>query len=291
MEEILSRAAVESRPPAPAAALTPMERLAFRAVSWANRGGGAALSRFWQKRVLVPAFRLFVSRRLDVHGLDRLRGIPEDASILLVANHRSFFDLFILGWILTSAPGERRSVSFPVRANFFYENPLGLLICLLLSGGSMFPPFFRAPAKRAFNAHSLGILIEKLRAPGSLVGFHPEGTRNQGPDPYELLRAQPGAGELALKARPIVVPAFINGLSNSVLAELLANVKGAPRVTAVFGAPVELPAHTGETRLSHHKRFADTLLEKIRALGAEERALQTRDRGAAARARRSRDER
>ena len=253
--------------------LTPMERFAFRVVSWANRGGGAALSRFWQRRVLVPAFRLFVSRRLDVHGLDRLSGIPEDASILLVANHRSFFDLFILGWILTSNPGLRRNVSFPVRANFFYENPLGLLICLLLSGGSMFPPFFRAASKRAFNARSLDILIDKLRAKGSLVGFHPEGTRNKGPDPYDLLPAQPGAGELALKARPYVVPAFINGLSNSVVAELRANARGAPRVIAVFGAPVEVPAHVGETRLSLHKRFADTLLERIRALGAEERSL------------------
>jgi 1-acyl-sn-glycerol-3-phosphate acyltransferase len=273
MQESAGRAAIATRAPLPATALTPMERFAFRAVSWANRGGGAALSRFWQRRVLIPAFRLFVSRRLDVHGLDRLRDIPEDASILLVANHRSFFDLFILGWILTSSPGLRRNVSFPVRANFFYENPLGLLICLLLSGGSMFPPFFRAPSKRAFNAQSLGILVDKLRAKGSLVGFHPEGTRNKGPDPYDLLPAQPGAGELALKARPYVVPAFINGLSNSVIAELLGNVRAAPRVTAVFGAPVELPAQAGETRLSQHKRFADMLLEQIRELGAEERSL------------------
>lgn len=273
MGETSGRAAVASRSPPPAAPLTAMERVAFAAASWANRGAGAALFRFWQRRVLVPAFRLFVSRRLDVHGLERLRGIPRDASILLVANHRSFFDLFILGWILTRTDEFRRDVSFPVRANFFYENPLGLLVCLLLSGGSMFPPFFRAPSKRAFNARSLGILVEKLRAKGNLVGFHPEGTRNQGDDPYQLLRAQPGAGELALKARPCVVPAFINGLSNSVLAELRANVRGAPRVTAVFGAPVELPPDTGETRLSHHKRFADLLLERIRALGAEERSL------------------
>jgi 1-acyl-sn-glycerol-3-phosphate acyltransferase len=273
MQESAGRAAIDARAPLPAAALTPMERFAFRAVSWANRGGGSALGLFWQRRVLTPAFRLFISRRLDVHGLDRLRDIPEDASILLVANHRSFFDLFVLGLILTTGPGPRRNVSFPVRANFFYENPLGLLICLLLSGGSMFPPFFRAASKRAFNAQSLEILVDKLRAKGGLIGFHPEGTRNKGADPYDLLPAQPGAGELALKARPTVVPAFINGLSNSMIAELLGNFRGAPRVVAIFGAPIELPATSGETRLSQHKRLADAFLERIRALGAEERSL------------------
>ncbi len=69
------------------------------------------------------------------------------------------------------------------------------------------------------------------------------------------------------------MPAFINGLSNSVLAELRADLSSANRITAVFGSPVELPQATGETRLSQHKRFADLLLEKIRALGEEERRL------------------
>jgi 1-acyl-sn-glycerol-3-phosphate acyltransferase len=257
----------------PLEVLDPMERAAFRAVRWLSSGGGAALGRFLQRRVLPRLFGLLVGRRLDVHGLERLRGIPADAPILLVANHRSFFDLFALGWVFARDPDSRRSFSFPVRANFFYENPLGLLIVMLCSGGAMFPPFFRSPQKRPFNAYSLDLLIEMLRQPGALVGFHPEGTRNRSDDPYELLRAQPGAGELSLKARPVVVPAFINGLSNSVLSELRADLSSANRITAVFGSPVELPEASGETRLSQHKRFADLLLEKIRALGEEERRL------------------
>ena len=259
----------------PTEVLAPMERAAFRAVSWLNRGGGAGLGKFWQRRVLPPFFRLFIGRRVDVIGLDRLRDIPPDASILLVANHRSFFDLFALGWILDQTPGLRRDTSFPVRANFFYESPLGLLVTLALSGGTMFPPFFRSSQKRAFNAHSLDILIEKLRAPGSMVGFHPEGTRNKSLNPYDLLRAQPGAGELALKTRPVIVPAFINGLSNSVLTEARANLRSSRsnRITAIFGAPVKLPPLEGETRLSQHKRTADLLLARIRELGAEEKAL------------------
>jgi 1-acyl-sn-glycerol-3-phosphate acyltransferase len=142
-----------------------------------------------------------------------------------------------------------------------------------MSGGTMFPPFFRAVEKKLFNKHSLAILIEKMRTPGQLVGFHPEGTRNKTDDPYTLLPAQPGAGELALKARPYVVPAFITGLTNSVRAELMANLRRERTVVAVFGDPVELPQFEGETRLSHHKRMADLFTERILALATEEKAV------------------
>jgi 1-acyl-sn-glycerol-3-phosphate acyltransferase len=108
-----------------------------------------------------------------------------------------------------------------------------------------------------------------------MVGFHPEGTRNKTDDPYAMLPAQPGAGELALKARPAVVPAFILGMTNSVWTELKANLRGERPVIAVFGEPIALPEMPAETRLSHHKRFADVLNERIAALGEEERAFRT----------------
>ena len=210
----------------PFEALAPFERLAFRVMRWANVGGGARLGALWQRWILEPIFGLLILRRLVVRGLDRLESIPEDASILLVANHRTFFDLFVLGWILVRRWKGRWRTSFPVRANFFYENPLGLLICLLLSGGSMFPPFFRKPRSKAFNRYSLSLVQGKLRRTRNLVGFHPEGTRNKGDDPYQLLPAQPGAGEVALKSRPlVVVPAFVTGLSNKLGHEIAANLR------------------------------------------------------------------
>lgn len=248
------------------------ERLAFRAMSSLNR---SALGRVWQRAIVTPLVGLLVKRRLRVHGLERIESIPEGASILLVANHRTFFDLFILGWVLVTHPRLRRRVNFPVRANFFYENPLGLLICMSMTGGSMFPPFFRSAAKKGMNRHSLEILLDKLRSPGEMVGFHPEGTRNKTADPYTLLPAQPGAGELALKARPQVIPAFILGMTNSVWSEVKAEWRGQPEIVAVFGAPMEVPRFPGETRLSHHKRFADAIANRIAALGAEERAIRS----------------
>jgi 1-acyl-sn-glycerol-3-phosphate acyltransferase len=257
------------------AALSRMERTAFRVMRFINQGAGRGPFRIWQRAVVTPLVGgLFVRRRLRIHGMARLDRIPAGVPILLVANHRTFFDLFILGFILIRHPRLGRQVSFPVRSNFFYESPLGLLMAVLGTGGSMFPPFFRSAEKKAMNRHSLGILLAKLQTPGQMVGFHPEGTRNKSDDPYTLLPAQPGAGELALKARPVVVPAFILGMSNSFWAEVKANLRGAPPVIAVFGEPLELP-EAAETRLSHHKRFSDLINQRIAALGAEERALRS----------------
>ena len=167
---------------------------------------------------------------------------------------------------------DNRKSSFPVRANFFYEHPPGLLISLLLSGGSMFPPFFRRPEAKAFNKYSLSILVDLVRQPGNLIGFHPEGTRNKGPDPYQLLPAQPGVGELALKARPLILPAFITGLTNHLFSELWANIRRKRPIVIVFGNPIGVGDWPAETRLSHAKRCADMLNEKIMALMEEEKA-------------------
>ena len=133
----------------------------------------------------------------------------------------------------------------------------------------MFPPFFRSAEKMPFNKFSLSILIDKLRGRTALVGFHPEGTRSRTDDPYTLLPAQPGVGEVALKSRPLVVPAFILGLSNSLLEQLRAKEP----VIAVFGEPIDLSAFPAETRLSHHKRCADMFNARIAELGEEERRL------------------
>lgn len=259
---------------APFETLGPFERLAFRVMRWANLGSGADLGWAWQRWVLEPFFALIISRRLVIRGLERLERIAPDASILLVANHRTFFDLFVLGWILVRTWPRRWRTSFPVRANFFYENPLGLLICLLLSGGSMFPPFFRKPRSKPFNRYSLSLVLEKLRAGRNLVGFHPEGTRNKGDDPYRLLPAQPGAGEVALKSRPVVVvPAFVTGLSNKLLREIASTVRGQNPIVAVFGDPIDLSAFPAETRLTHHKKCADLFCERIYGLMNEERGV------------------
>jgi 1-acyl-sn-glycerol-3-phosphate acyltransferase len=270
MAEATQPQAPEPRVVPPWELLGPFERFAYRTMAWLNRALPGAI---WQRFVVEPLLYLFLGRRMVIRGLERVQRLPRDASILLVANHRTFFDLFVLSWVLLRRSGLRWRLSFPVRSNFFYDNPVGLLVAAGMSGGSMFPPFFRAAEKRAANVSSLGVLIQQLREPGHLVGFHPEGTRKQEGDPYDLLPAQPGVGELALKSRALVVPAFVTGLSNSVWRELWDNLRGRSPVVAVYGDPVDLSEFPQETRLSINKKCADKLRDAIASLGAEEREV------------------
>jgi 1-acyl-sn-glycerol-3-phosphate acyltransferase len=211
-------------------------------------------------------------RMVKVRGLERLAGLTPDDGILLVANHRSFFDLYELITLIRWHTDLKQPVFCPVRADFFYQRPLGVAVNLLASGGRMYPPFFREAAKLEFNRWSLERTAELLRRGRALVGFHPEGRRNRNPDPYTPLPAQPGIGKLVMEAWPIVLPAFILGMSSSFLADVKANFTGERFAVAVFGEPIDLgPFKRMSNRLATHKRIADHLLERVYALADEER--------------------
>jgi 1-acyl-sn-glycerol-3-phosphate acyltransferase len=205
-------------------------------------------------------------------GLERLRGLSFDDGILLVSNHRSFFDLYMLMLLLHRFTPLRQPVLCPVRADFFYQQWSGVLVNLFVGGGRMFPPFFRDQSKQEFNKWALARVCEELNRGRILVGFHPEGTRNQNLDQYAPLPAQPGVGKVVMETWPVIVPAFINGLTSNVVADIAGNFTGARRVVAVFGEPMDLSAFKSlGNRLSSHKRIADALLKRIYELGQEER--------------------
>jgi 1-acyl-sn-glycerol-3-phosphate acyltransferase len=163
-----------------------------------------------------------------------------------------------------------------VRSNYFYEEWSGLLVNGLIGGFVMYPPIYRDAARSTENKLSIEKLAEVLHRPGTIVGMHPEGTRGKGPDPYQLLPAQPGVGQIIMRARPIVLPAFIHGLGNDVTREVRDNYRSPPAnpIHVVFGDPVELGALLeGSPRPAQYKRVADRVLAAIAALGEEERRL------------------
>jgi hypothetical protein len=102
---------------------------------------------------------------------------------VFATNHRSFFDQFavLLGLYLTGTPW-CRTIRFPVRSNFFYERPIGMVINHAIAGGVMYPPIFRQAEKTAFNKDAIDRLIKLLAEPGVVIGIHPEGTWGKGPD-------------------------------------------------------------------------------------------------------------
>jgi 1-acyl-sn-glycerol-3-phosphate acyltransferase len=254
-----------------------VERVALAVCRYVNeRPGPKEVQRRYHRAVGDRIVRASIGRRVQVHGIEHAADLAPDRGVLLVSNHRSFFDQYVLMSVLYNQTRWPRRVYFPVRSNYFYEAWSGLVLNGLIGGFVMYPPIFRAGSRAAENRGALERLADLLRDPGDLVGMHPEGTRGKGSDPYALLPAQPGIGQLVMRARPIVLPAFVNGIGNDFASEVLDNLRrpGARPIHVVFGAPVAFgELLEGSPRPAQYKRVADHVLSRIAALGEIERGL------------------
>ncbi|HEU4405238.1 MAG TPA: lysophospholipid acyltransferase family protein [Polyangiaceae bacterium] len=259
------------------ALLSGFERLAFRLCAEANhrpalkRAGHAYLRQVGARFVYAC-----LGNRMRIDGLEAVRRLAPDRGVVLASNHRSFFDLYAIACVLMRerVPWVER-MYFPVRSNYFYDRPDGVLLNAAIAALSMYPPVMRDAGRRPFNQFATRLLGGLLREPGTLVGIHPEGRRNRDPDPYALLPAQPGVGQMVHEARPIVLPVFLRGLTNDFLGQTWQNVthRGEP-LTIVFGEPLAFgSALEGPARLRTYKRLADEVLAAIAALGERERAF------------------
>src|SRR2546427_12186028 len=169
------------------ATVSRMERIAFRVMRFLNQGWGRRPARIWQRAVITPLVGwLLVYRRLRVYGIERLDGIPGNAPILLVTNHRTFFDLFILGWLLIRHPRLGRRVNFPVRSNFFYETPMGLVASALLPRGLVFSPFFPPPGEKGVKNPPAPNLLPKVGTPAGEGGVRSARGQHNNAEPPNL---------------------------------------------------------------------------------------------------------
>lgn len=260
--------------------LSRLERLAVRFAELANEDPrGKWLQTRYLRGVSYVWVRAAIARRVLVEGLDDLIALRPDTGVLLVSNHRSFFDQYamLLACYMGPVPWARH-LYFPVRSNFFYDQPLGIVVNAVVAGGAMYPPIFRQAERRALNDEALDRMVEIVRRPGNVIGMHPEGTRGKGPDPYTFLPAQPGAGKLALVARPTIIPAFIHGLSNDVLEDIRATLTREARtsraIVLVFGAPIDYAdLCTEKPRPTLYKKCADRFMTEVGRLARREQAL------------------
>jgi 1-acyl-sn-glycerol-3-phosphate acyltransferase len=254
-----------------------VERVAVAVCRFVNeRPGPKNAQRLYHRVFGDRVVRASVGRRVRTFDLEHATGLDPDRGVLLCSNHRSFFDQYVLMSLLYNRASWPRRVYFPVRSNYFYEEWSGLFLNGLIGGFVMYPPIFRAAARATENKVSIEKLAEVLAQPGTLVGMHPEGTRGKGPDPYELLPAQPGVGQIVMRSRPIVLPAFINGIGNDFAREVIDNYRRPSErpINVVFGAPVDFgKLLDGSPRPAQYKRVADHLLAEIAKLGARERDL------------------
>src|SRR5690606_36020927 len=260
--------------------LSRAERLSLAVTRFVNeRPAAKRAQHLFLTRVNQAWVRQVIGRRVYADNIEWLLEAPTDRGVVLALNHRSYCDADIPMFALDEAGAPwREKIYFPVRSNFFYEHRVGFAVNLVIGGGALYPPIFRDAAKAELNKDALARMARLLDEPGSLIGVHPEGTRNKGPDPYELLPAQPGIGQIVLQARPMVVPVFINGLSNSAAGDIALtfrrHVRRESPVIVVFGDPIDYDDLAAQKpRAALYKKTADRIRDAITALGARERAL------------------
>jgi 1-acyl-sn-glycerol-3-phosphate acyltransferase len=209
-----------------------------------------------------------------MHGLERLPVLELGQSYILVSNHRSFFDLYVIFGDLMRR-GLRHRIVFPVRSKFFYDNPLGLFVNGVMSFFAMYPPLFRERKKLILNPAALDELAWLLRRGGMFCGMHPEGTRKKDDDPYTFLPAQRGVGRIIQGSRMPVIPVFINGLINDLPRQVESNFDQSGRdIHVVFGTPIDFSDLLDEPATARTEQaIADRTLEAIGKLGQEEKRL------------------
>jgi len=257
--------------------LGPAERVGFRLARAMNRGRWKRFWTFCQRHIGSLWIHLATYNLMNVRGIENFERTSPDRPVLLVANHRSFFDMYTVSSVLFRRTRRPIELYFPVRGKFFYDNPAGWLVNLVMGWWAMYPPFFREAKearKRAFDKFSVRELVRLCsEGEGRVIGFHPEGRRNLDEDPYSLLRAQPGIGKVIFEAKPQVVPVFITGLINDLPKQILGNWTGGQQVRIWFGEPVDLSEfYEMRDSLRTHKELSDNLMKQIGLLAERDRA-------------------
>ncbi len=260
------------------ALLSVTEKIGFKLANRMNQGAWKRLWTFCQRYIGSLWIYLATYNLINVFGLENIENTSSEKPLLLVANHRSFFDMYTVSSVLFRRTKRPIKLFFPVRAKFFYDSPLGWFVNFVMGWFSMFPPFFREERevkKREFDKYSLRCLIQlSSEGRGHIIGFHPEGKRNLNDNPHHLLPAQPGIGKVIYAAQPQVIPVFITGLGNDLPKQILGNWMGGEKIRIYFGKPLDLlPFYEKKDRLRTHKEIADFLMEKIGELAMEDKIL------------------
>ena len=175
------------------------------------------------------------------------RRVPKRGAVLIVANHQSFLDPILLG-----VAAHHRPCHAMARASLFRSRFFGWLIRSLRA----------IPIELgAGDVKALRRCLEVLRAGDALV-VYPEGSRTEDGNVAPF-----AAGTLLLirKARPIVVPAAIEGAA-AAWPRSSAWPRPAGRIGVMFGRPIaaeQLVAMEVDEALEHLRERVDTLRAEL----------------------------
>ena len=165
----------------------------------------------------------------DISGVEN---IPEKGPVILVANHRSYFDSTVMALVVAKSG---RTVRFLGKKEVFDVPVFGALAKAM--GGIRVD-------RGTGSDEPLGAAAAALRG-GEMIGIMPEGTIPRGPAFFDPeLKGRWGAARLAQMTGATVIPVGLWGTDkvwprSSRFPNVL-NVTDPPPVSAVVGKPVEL---------------------------------------------------
>lgn len=256
--------------------LNTTEKIGFKLTHRMNLGRWKRFWTFCQRHIGSLWIKIATYNLMNVFGIQNVENSDSSRPLLLVANHRSFFDMYVVSSVIFRQTKRPVKLFFPVRGKFFYNNPIGWFVNLVMGWWSMYPPFFREDKevkKREFDKYSVRRLIQICtEGEAHMIGFHPEGKRNLSDNPYEFIPAQPGIGKVIMEAKPQVIPIFITGLGNDLPKQIMGNWTGGEKVRVWFGEEIDLSEfYEQRNSLRTHKKIADFLMKKIGELGEKDK--------------------
>ncbi|MDY0094547.1 MAG: lysophospholipid acyltransferase family protein [Candidatus Vecturithrix sp.] len=190
--------------------------------------------------------------RMQVVGCEH---IPERGPCLLVANHTSFLDPFVIG---TAAPRRIHYITYA----FFYHHPAFHWFCKRA---------YCIPVKKQGNDVSALKQTLRLLKQGEIVGIFPEGVRSEN---GRIGNAEPGTALIGLKAEVPILPAGIQGAYE-------AFPRGAMfpkprRIKVSFGHPFFLADYLQSTEkmtTEFQQQAMQVIMKKIAGLCGQQDAL------------------
>ena len=207
---------------------------------WQEHGSAYEVARL----LTAPVRRGLV--RLTVEHPENL---PEQGPVIIVANHRSFFDSVLLMFALP------RPVSVLGKAEYTDRRSTKWLFC----GAGMIPIRRENPADlvRAFAQ------VDDVLDGGQVIGLFPEGTRSR--DGF-LHRGHSGAAHLSLTTGAPIVPVGIIG-TDRILPTGARLVRPFRHATITLGEPIR-PSRAGVTSSTNRARreLTDRFMSEIRLL-------------------------
>jgi len=178
-----------------------------------------------------------------------MQNIPGNGAFILVSNHESNADPFILG---VSVPC-RKWMMFLAKKELFEDRIRGWY----------FRKVHAVPLERGESDPSAIKQVLKILGSGRPMVMFPEGTRSKG---RGLQEGKPGVGFIVSKARVPVVPAYIEGSYEAVPEGLFSLRK--KRVNVFIGKPVYFE-DSGKKGKEHYQWISGRIMEEIAKLKEE----------------------